>query len=252
MTEPITEADLNAYIDGCLTPARRIDVEAYLALHPEVAAELMDSMRQRDEIRMFLAAPGTPPLPATVSLARRLGRALRLHAALPVARSVLVAASLLCLGWFGHATFGVPDRETAHAADPSDLLADDAVQAFHVTELKASLLARPPVASAPDRAAGAALPLTVPLPPGYRRIAVDDLPWAGGIARFELLAAPGGETMVLLVAETDTYGTDRPELESAGGITTVSWWDGRYAYALSGDVPAAALMAVVRRMESLG
>ena len=35
---PITEADLHAYADGRLAPARRAEVDAYLAARPDDAA----------------------------------------------------------------------------------------------------------------------------------------------------------------------------------------------------------------------
>ena len=38
MTDPITETDLHAFVDGQLEVTRRIEVEDYLAGHPEVAA----------------------------------------------------------------------------------------------------------------------------------------------------------------------------------------------------------------------
>lgn len=45
---PITEADLHAYVDGQLTPARRSEVEAWLASHPDEAARVADYARQRE------------------------------------------------------------------------------------------------------------------------------------------------------------------------------------------------------------
>ena len=41
MTDPITETDLHAFIDGQLDVARRIEVEDYLAKHPDAAARVM-------------------------------------------------------------------------------------------------------------------------------------------------------------------------------------------------------------------
>ena len=49
MSEPISEADLQAYIDDQLEPTRRIEVEGHLALHAEEAAQVMDGLRVRNE-----------------------------------------------------------------------------------------------------------------------------------------------------------------------------------------------------------
>ncbi|TWA85653.1 anti-sigma factor RsiW [Azospirillum brasilense] len=57
MNEPISDIDLNAYVDGELDAQRRIEVEAYLEANPEEAARVMHDMRVRDEIRLFIAGP---------------------------------------------------------------------------------------------------------------------------------------------------------------------------------------------------
>ncbi|MFZ1426166.1 MAG: hypothetical protein WAS21_05300, partial [Geminicoccaceae bacterium] len=54
MTEPVTDADLQAYIDGQLDTASRIEVEAWLQHRPETAAEVMEGLRLRDEVRLFM------------------------------------------------------------------------------------------------------------------------------------------------------------------------------------------------------
>lgn len=37
---PVTEADLHAYVDGLLPPARRTEIEQYLATHPAEAERI--------------------------------------------------------------------------------------------------------------------------------------------------------------------------------------------------------------------
>ncbi|MDQ2102324.1 anti-sigma factor family protein, partial [Azospirillum isscasi] len=57
MNEPISDIDLNAYVDGELDAQRRIEVEAWLEANPEDAARVMHDMRVRDEIRLFMDGP---------------------------------------------------------------------------------------------------------------------------------------------------------------------------------------------------
>jgi anti-sigma factor RsiW len=108
----ISTTDLQAYIDGQLEPARRIEVEAYLATRPEKAAEVMESLRLQDELRLFLAEESWPPAPETMALGERLAQALRLQALVPRFRAGLAAACLVglgvSLGWVGHAGFTDP------------------------------------------------------------------------------------------------------------------------------------------------
>ena len=60
MSEPIGESDLLAYVDGELDTSARIAVEAHLREHPEVAARVLDDLRLRDEVRLFLGQEDWP------------------------------------------------------------------------------------------------------------------------------------------------------------------------------------------------
>lgn len=48
---PVTESDLHAYVDGTLPEARRAEVEAYLAAHPEDAERIAAYRRQNEALR---------------------------------------------------------------------------------------------------------------------------------------------------------------------------------------------------------
>ncbi|RUW34701.1 anti-sigma factor, partial [Mesorhizobium sp. M2A.F.Ca.ET.015.02.1.1] len=76
IVDPVTDADLDAYVDDQLDVARRIEVEAHLAARPEAAARVMSDLRTRDELRVALAGPVGTARPATTEAARRLERAL--------------------------------------------------------------------------------------------------------------------------------------------------------------------------------
>ena len=47
---PITEADLQAYIDGRLAQGRRTEIEAWLATRPDEAERIAQVRSQRDKI----------------------------------------------------------------------------------------------------------------------------------------------------------------------------------------------------------
>ena len=64
MTDPITEADLLAFVDGQLDAARRIEVEDYLAHRPETAARVMADLHVRDTLRLAVADAPARPSPA--------------------------------------------------------------------------------------------------------------------------------------------------------------------------------------------
>src|SRR5258706_736456 len=73
---PVTDTDLDAYVDDQLDVARRIEVEAFLSARPEAAARVMSDLRTRDELRLALAASIGMARPATTEVARPLGRGL--------------------------------------------------------------------------------------------------------------------------------------------------------------------------------
>ena len=57
---PSPKADLLAYVDDQLDPARRIEVEEHLAHDPEAAARVMADLKDRDTLRLLHAAPSAP------------------------------------------------------------------------------------------------------------------------------------------------------------------------------------------------
>lgn len=53
--DPVTDIDLDAYVDDQVDVTRRIEVEAFLSARPEAAARVMSDLRTRDELRVALA-----------------------------------------------------------------------------------------------------------------------------------------------------------------------------------------------------
>ena len=76
LVDPVTDADLDAYVDEQLDVSRRIEVEAFLSTRPEAAARIMSDLRTRDELRVALAGSKGMARPATADAARRLERGL--------------------------------------------------------------------------------------------------------------------------------------------------------------------------------
>ena len=77
MTDPITPADLHAFVDDQLDIARRIEVEDHLSRHPDAAARVMADMRTRDALGLaFGARSANPPSMPVMDAARRLERGL--------------------------------------------------------------------------------------------------------------------------------------------------------------------------------
>ena len=60
---PITEDDLHAHVDGLLPPARAAEVEAWLAAHPDRAAEVALWQRQNEALNALFPPADAEPVP---------------------------------------------------------------------------------------------------------------------------------------------------------------------------------------------
>src|SRR6266581_9308156 len=66
---PVTADELHAYVDGLL-PDRRAAVEAWLAVHPNDAAQVAEWRAQADTIRARYGVIANEPVPARFDLDR--------------------------------------------------------------------------------------------------------------------------------------------------------------------------------------
>ena len=71
---PITEADLQAYVDQRLDAARRAEVEAWLAAHPDEAERIADYRRLGADLRGLYEPALLEPVPAALTYALSPGR----------------------------------------------------------------------------------------------------------------------------------------------------------------------------------
>lgn len=74
--DPIIDADLDAYVDGELDVARRIQVESYLSENPAIAAKVMADLSMKGELRLALAGESAFGRAETRDAARKLERGL--------------------------------------------------------------------------------------------------------------------------------------------------------------------------------
>jgi len=68
---PLTDADLNAYVDGALTPARVSDVEQAIAKDPAIAGRVTEMRQQNAALREVFDPWLADPIPATLIDAAR-------------------------------------------------------------------------------------------------------------------------------------------------------------------------------------
>jgi anti-sigma factor RsiW len=243
--ERVTDAELQAYIDGQLDTTGRIGVEAWLQEHPEAAAEVMEGLRLRDEVRLFLAADDWPAPPAAIGLARQATRQLASRSWGLRARRAVAAAVLIGAGWLAHAEFELFVDQVA-AAHPVPAYAEEAAEAYEAMRLKLAAGHAPGPALVALNAPRTGGQVPVPgLGEGLRFVGSDLVPWDGGTAVVAVYRGDRGDSVVtLFAAEALSFAVSPPEAAPVHGSTTVFWQAGPFAYALNGTLPEAELLAI--------
>jgi anti-sigma factor RsiW len=253
MDQPITETDLQGYVDGEIDPMRRIAVETWLQAHPETAARVMQDLRQRDEIRAFLAEPAAPAA-ATMVLAGQLHKRLRRRRLFLGLRRGLAAAVLIGTGWLAHGQLGgtlVDSVAAAHLPLPD--FVQSAAEAHRIAIVGGLALSGLMPLDDPDRVAGATAP-----PPrlgeGFSLLGARRVPTDEGEGVQTVWLAPGGRHLSLFVTTRPIAGSApaasvHPQTAAEEGFNLVYWEAGRFAYALCGNLPLQTLLETAGRIE---
>ena len=262
---PITEDDLQAHVDQVLDPARRAEVEDYLARHPDVARRVAGQIQQRDELRAALAPIAEEPVPAELGLARlldarrdrRAHRAGRAWGARPAWQLAIAAAVLLGLGGVGGWSLrGAPAPSSGIAA-----LAQEATDSYrvytpdraHPVELRAaeqpelvrwvSNQLQHPVAI-PDLTAA-----------GYRFMGGRVVATAHGPAGLLMYDDDHGTRMVVLIRPMAIERDTAMALHASGPVRGYSWAARGIGYSVVAAAPAATLHPLadeIRRQTAAG
>jgi anti-sigma factor RsiW len=235
---PITEDDLQAYVDQALPPKRQAAVERYLAEHPDVAQRIEAQARQRADLRDALAPIAEEPLPPNLNLDRLIEfrrRPSRAHWR-NVAAAVLLVAIGGAGGWLARDQAAVPDRgvqalaqEAAQSyavyADdhsrPVELRADATDELVHwiSSRLNRSI-------AVPDLKAS-----------GYRFMGGRVIPTPHGPAGMLMYDDDRGTRLVMLVRPMETEQNTSMAESRSGDVTGFSWSENGLGYSLVG--PAA-------------
>jgi anti-sigma factor RsiW len=241
--EPVSEGDLHAYIDGELPPEQRDTVAAWLATHPEAAAQVAAWREQADAIRARYGAVASEPVPARLSV----GRILRPRRSLAtVAAAASVAAFLIGggAGWLAHGA-------TMQPSTGVEKVATDAVEAYRLYTVEV----RHPVEVAGDERAHMTQWLTKRL--GYQQHIPDLsaiglklvggrlLPGPDGAAAFYMYEGPSGERFTIYCSRTDVAETSM-RFKDTGRVATFYWVDNKQAYVVSGPANRDRIEAVTK------
>jgi anti-sigma factor RsiW len=255
MTDPIgsiTEADLHAYVDEQLTPARRIAVEDHLSRHPELAARVMADLRMRDALRV--AMTGEPRETIVLGLltreaARRLNKALARDAIFMKVRRVAAVATLITVGWLAHDEFNSMGSWTTANASALPGYVTEAERAHRTALLRASMQSQPTQPNYNRDEIRAVMELRMPeLPQNWRVLDVQIFPSAGGPAVEVAIQAEDLGTLSLFAVRPETFSV-RPATVTANGEVAAAYWQiGKAAYALVGTTDREKLSEAATKL----
>lgn len=240
---PVTEAELQAYVDRRLDGARLADVEAYLAANPSEAARLGSYRTQAERLREIFA----PVLDEAVP--ERLARA----AAGRRSRLLAVAAAFACfliggvLGWQLHVQYqprSAPAAQAPFARYAAVAHATYSPEVRHPVEVGADQEAH--LVAWLSKRLGAKVRAPNLEAVGYSLVGGRLLPGEPGpVAQFMYQNKPGAR--ITLYVRTGVQNQEETAFRYAdeGKVRVFYWIDRTFGYAVSsGDIGKDALLAI--------
>lgn len=247
--KPIGEDDLQALVDGRLTPERRAEVEAYLAAHPSVAADVASDTEIARQLRARVAAKGQESIPSRLRVANIVAerrRSIRRRIG-SIAAAVAFLAVGSGIGWFANGLWGQgglqPDTVTAATTrdaisayrtfvveklHPVEVGVD---QEAHLVQWLSRRLGKP--LSAPDLGAQ-----------GFQLMGGRLLPADGGPAAMFMYADQAGNRLTLYARSGtgDTMAGFRFDQEK--DVSAFAWIDRDLAYVVAAKTERPQLLTI--------
>lgn len=253
LVDPVSDADLQAYVDDELDVSRRIDVEAYLSAHPTDASRVMADLRIRDELRLSLAhtprdAMSAPARFATSEAARRLEGALSRQRFLRALRRVAAVGLLIGAGWFAHAQIGPLGVSSVVASDLPPAYLEEALRAHRTSQLRAGIVAK---TGADYDAAEIRSATAIVLPTLPKDWAVKDVqvfPSAFGPSVEMSVNTPDFGEISLFAVRPGSFDVVPATSVPREGLKAAYWQVGEVAYALVADGTARDLDRTAERL----
>jgi anti-sigma factor RsiW len=249
--DSVSEDELHAYVDGHLSQAKRVRIEAWLEKHPLRAEEVREWQAQAQTLKQHFAsyARSDEDDPALIST-RRLTTAPASSASLfrRIAASLLIFAAGALAGAYLPRVI-VPEApslsEGLNASLPRQAQAAFLIYASEV---------RHPVEVGPDQQAHLATwlgkrldyQLTIPdlSPLGFSLVGGRLLPVSGKAGAMLMYEDGTGQRLTVLLGRNTENRETSFRIASHGGVETFYWIDGEIGYAVTGEVPRELLQKI--------
>lgn len=245
---PIGEDDLQAFVDGRLSPSRHEAVKAYLADHPAAAVQVERETEQREALRARLSFKAREPIPSRLRVANLMAgrqRSTRIRPAAIAAALAWLAVGGVLGGWGGV-------WWASHALRPAGAMsvADNAIAAhriyvserLHPVEVPADQEAH--LVQWLSRRVGK--PLTAPNlnAQGYRLIGGRLLPDSGAAAAQFMYENTGGNRLTLYARSGGNETQTSFRFEEQDGVSAFSWIDRGLSYVVSAKAERSHLLTI--------
>jgi anti-sigma factor RsiW len=235
MSDVVSEADLNAYIDDQLDTARRLAVEDYLTGNPRLAVRVIADLRARDTLRLLLRTPMRAAEGPTIEAAGRLKHRIVWRCIIDKLRKIAAIGFFVSIGWFTHEDGGVTHISKLEASKVAPTFVGDAIIAHRVEEMGRQIdtQSHHPTYDAAEIEAQ----INIRLPPLPADWAVDDVqifPSDEGSSVEESISAASLGHISMFAVHTETDQVQPPAVASDGTETTIYWQAGHQAVALTG------------------
>jgi anti-sigma factor RsiW len=248
MSDPITEADLLAYVDDQLDPARRIEVEEHLAQNPDAATRVMADLKDRDTLRLIHAGPLPRPGEPMLTAAIRLERALAWRELGLKLRRIAAVVTLIGFGWFAHGQVGLGITDSEASPKPPAFV-EDALHSHETALLRARMVSQRETAeynpSEILAETGIQLP---PLPQGWQVRDAQIFPSRDGHSVEITVDAGDLGRVSLFAAHVPVFNVIDPTVAGFDEAKIVYWQTGQLAYALTGTGSDKAIERAALRL----
>ena len=259
-SKPVTEADLHAYADHLLDPARHVEIDAFLDAHPAERERVDDWRAQNLALRQLLDPVLSEPLPLRLPLKPAPGAGWQEWPWRSLAAGVAIAVVSTGSAWWGRGAYdGQLQRSATLAAARAGTLNGFAHRAA-VAHVVYSPDVRRPVEVGADQEQALVTWLTKRMgtevkPPdlralGYGLIGGRLLPGdKGPVAQFMFEGAKG-ERLTLYVTREDAGRETAFKFGQDGPVNVFYWVDKDFGYAISSGDSKQEMLRVAEAVYS--
>lgn len=238
--DPILPTDIDAYVDDQLDTARRIEVEAYLSEHPDIAAKVMADLSIRGELRLALATVPSHGRRETREAARRLQGALSRGRMVRGLQRIAAVGLLLSAGWIANSTIGPFTPSEVVASTPVPTFVDAAIGAHSTSKLRETMPSQIEAARYDAADIRSATAIVMPeIPADWQVKDVQIFPSAFGPSVEVTILLDGKERLSLFAVRPGSFAVQQAMLAKSGAIQASYWQIGDVAYALVSETENA-------------